>query len=115
MAQDRTPHQRHIAPKNPRHLSLKVTPVHAAEDVSKSNIIIKASAINMSHGFRYNNNWVMTNPDQKLSVSFWDYLGARLAIRKAPAIPPLPDLIRARSPPLEPGRICPFSDGPIAS
>ena len=50
----------------------------------------------MSHGFRYNNNWVMTNPDQKLSVSFWDYLGARLAIRKAPAIPPLPDLIRAR-------------------
>ena len=50
----------------------------------------------MSHGFRYNNNWVMTNPDQKLSVSFWDYLDARLAIRKPPAIPPLPDLIRAR-------------------
>src|SRR3954453_17374820 len=33
---------------------------------------------------------------QKLGVSFWDYLGARLAIRKTPAIPPLPDLIRAR-------------------
>src|SRR4051794_10116645 len=33
---------------------------------------------------------------QKLGVSFWDYLGARLAIRKPPAIPPLPDLIRAR-------------------
>jgi len=33
---------------------------------------------------------------QKLGVSFWDYLGARLAIRKAPAIAPLPDLIRAR-------------------
>src|SRR5215208_4867771 len=33
---------------------------------------------------------------QKLGVSFWDYLGARLAIRKTPAVPPLPDLIRAR-------------------
>jgi hypothetical protein len=33
---------------------------------------------------------------QKLSVSFWAYLGARLAIRKAAAVPPLPDLIRAR-------------------
>src|SRR3954470_4643004 len=33
---------------------------------------------------------------QKLGVSFWDYLGARLAIRKAPAVAPLPDLIRAR-------------------
>src|SRR5215210_6130123 len=33
---------------------------------------------------------------QKLSVSFWDYLGARLAIRNTPAVPPLPDLIRAR-------------------
>ncbi|GAC1485048.1 MAG: transposase [Candidatus Dormibacteria bacterium] len=33
---------------------------------------------------------------QKLGVSFWDYLGARLAIRKAPAVPPLPDLIRTR-------------------
>ncbi len=33
---------------------------------------------------------------QKLGVSFWDYLGARLAIRKAPAVPPHPDLIRAR-------------------
>ena len=50
----------------------------------------------MSHGFRYNNTWVMPNPDQKLGVSFWDYLGARLPIRKAPAVPPLPDLIRAR-------------------
>ena len=33
---------------------------------------------------------------QKLGVSFWDYLGARLAIRNAPAVAPLPDLIRAR-------------------
>jgi hypothetical protein len=33
---------------------------------------------------------------QKLGVSFWNYLGARLAIRKATAVPPLPDLIRAR-------------------
>jgi Transposase IS66 family len=33
---------------------------------------------------------------QKLGLSFWDYLGARLAIRKAPAVAPLPDLIRAR-------------------
>src|SRR5215218_787046 len=33
---------------------------------------------------------------QKLGVSFWDYLGARLAIRNTPAVPPLPDLIRAR-------------------
>src|SRR4051794_31708371 len=30
MPQDRTPHQRHIAPKNPRHLSLKVT-IQASE------------------------------------------------------------------------------------
>src|SRR3954447_15317000 len=27
-------------------------PVHAAEDVSKSNIVIKVSATDMSHGFR---------------------------------------------------------------
>src|SRR5215207_8999817 len=33
---------------------------------------------------------------QKLGVSFWNELGARLAIRKATAVPPLPDLIRAR-------------------
>src|SRR5215210_5159961 len=33
---------------------------------------------------------------QKLGVSFWAYLGARLAIPKTPAVPPLPDLIRAR-------------------
>ena len=33
---------------------------------------------------------------QKLGVSFWNYLGTRLAIRKAPAVAPLPDLIRAR-------------------
>ena len=33
---------------------------------------------------------------QKLGVSFWDYLGARLAIRAAPAVSPLPDLLRAR-------------------
>jgi hypothetical protein len=36
----------------------------------------------------------------KLGISFWDYLGARLAIPGAPIIPPLPQLIlvRARSP-----------------
>jgi hypothetical protein len=33
---------------------------------------------------------------QKLGLSFWDYLGARLALPSAPAVPPLPDLIRRR-------------------
>jgi hypothetical protein len=33
----------------------------------------------------------------KLGVSFWDYLGARLKIPDAGAIPWLPDLIRQRA------------------
>jgi Transposase IS66 family len=33
---------------------------------------------------------------QKLGVSFWDYLGTRLAIPDQPAIPYLPDLVRTR-------------------
>ncbi len=33
---------------------------------------------------------------QKLGLSFWDYLGARLGSRDAPAIPFLSDLVRAR-------------------
>src|SRR5215218_6641941 len=33
---------------------------------------------------------------QKLGLSFWDYLGARLALPRAAALPPLPDLIRRR-------------------
>jgi Transposase IS66 family len=36
---------------------------------------------------------------QKLGLSFWDYLGARLAIADAPAVPRLPDLVRARCAP----------------
>lgn len=40
---------------------------------------------------------LMTTCD-KLGVSFWDYLGDRLAIPDAPDVPPLPDLIRARAP-----------------
>src|SRR3954464_10230817 len=36
---------------------------------------------------------------QKLGVSFWDYLGARLAVPDQPAIPDLPDLVRARCSP----------------
>jgi len=35
----------------------------------------------------------------KLGISFWDYLGARLAIPGGPTIPPLPQLIFARSRP----------------
>jgi len=31
---------------------------------------------------------------QKLGVSFWDYLGTRLAVPDQPAIPYLPDLVR---------------------
>ena len=30
----------------------------------------------------------------KLRISFWDYLGNRLEAPGAPAVPPLPDLIR---------------------
>jgi hypothetical protein len=33
---------------------------------------------------------------QKLGLSFWDYLGARLALPRAAAVPALPDLIRRR-------------------
>jgi hypothetical protein len=32
----------------------------------------------------------------KLGLSFWDYLGARLAVPNQPAIPYLPDLVRSR-------------------
>jgi Transposase IS66 family len=35
----------------------------------------------------------------KLGLSFWDYLGARLGITGQPAVPYLPDLIRARCQP----------------
>ena len=34
---------------------------------------------------------------QKLVVSFFDYLGDRLAVSDAPLVPPLPDLVRARA------------------
>jgi hypothetical protein len=33
----------------------------------------------------------------KLKITFWDYLGARLAVPEGPAIPPLPELVLARS------------------
>jgi hypothetical protein len=33
---------------------------------------------------------------QKLGLSFWDYLGARLGLPRAAAVPPLPHLIRTR-------------------
>ncbi len=36
---------------------------------------------------------------QKLGVTFWDYLGARLAIPDQPAIPDLPDLVQTRCSP----------------
>jgi hypothetical protein len=36
---------------------------------------------------------------QKLGVSFWDYLGTRLAVPDQPAIPDLPDLVRSRCSP----------------
>jgi hypothetical protein len=36
---------------------------------------------------------------QKLGVSFWDYLGTRLAVPDQPAIPCLPDLVRGRCSP----------------
>src|SRR5208282_5580437 len=35
----------------------------------------------------------------KLGINFWDYLGARLAVPGAATIPPLPQLILARSRP----------------
>jgi hypothetical protein len=35
----------------------------------------------------------------KLGLSFWDYLGARLAIPDQPPIPYLPDLVRSRCSP----------------
>ena len=35
----------------------------------------------------------------KLDINFWDYLGARLAVPAATSIPPLPQLILARSRP----------------
>ena len=34
---------------------------------------------------------------QKLGLSFFDYLGARLGVSAAPFIAPLPDLVRARA------------------
>jgi transposase len=40
----------------------------------------------------------LMNTCDKQGVSFWDYLGDRLAIPDAPDVPPLPDLIRARAP-----------------
>jgi len=35
----------------------------------------------------------------KLGVAFWDYLGSRLGISTAPAVPPLSDLIHCRGQP----------------
>jgi transposase IS66 family protein len=35
---------------------------------------------------------------RKLGVSFFDYLGCRLAVPDAPVIPPLPQLVRAAAP-----------------
>jgi hypothetical protein len=35
----------------------------------------------------------------KLSIAFWDFLGARLGVFGAPAVPHLPDLIRCRGQP----------------
>jgi Transposase IS66 family len=35
----------------------------------------------------------------KLEITFWDYLGARLAVPGGPAVPPLPELVLARSRP----------------
>ena len=36
---------------------------------------------------------------QKLGIAFWDYLGARLGVPNAPAVPFLPDIIRCRGQP----------------
>src|SRR3954447_25030072 len=38
----------------------------------------------------------LMKPCQKLGVSFWDYLGTRLAVPDQPAIPYLPDLVPTR-------------------
>lgn len=35
----------------------------------------------------------------KLGITFWDYLGARLAVPTGPTVPPLPELLLARSRP----------------
>jgi hypothetical protein len=40
----------------------------------------------------------LMNTCDKLGVSFWNYLGDRLAIPDGPDVPPLPDLIRDRAP-----------------
>jgi hypothetical protein len=39
---------------------------------------------------------------RKLGVSFWNYLGVRLGVAAAPAVPPLPELIRCRGQPAYP-------------
>jgi transposase IS66 family protein len=36
---------------------------------------------------------------QKLGISFWNYLGARIGVPDAPAVPPLANLVRARCAP----------------
>jgi hypothetical protein len=36
---------------------------------------------------------------QKLGISFWNYLGHRFGVADTPAVPPLPDLVRARCAP----------------
>ena len=36
---------------------------------------------------------------RKLGISFWNYLGARLGVAAAPAVPPLAELIRCRAQP----------------
>jgi len=36
---------------------------------------------------------------RKLGIAFWDYLGARLGVATAPAVPPLSHLIRCRGQP----------------
>jgi hypothetical protein len=35
---------------------------------------------------------------RKLGLSFFEYLGCRLAVPDAPVIPPLPQLVRAAAP-----------------
>ena len=34
-----------------------------------------------------------------IGIAFWDYLGARLGVPNAPAVPRLPDIIRCRGQP----------------
>ena len=36
---------------------------------------------------------------RRLSITFWDYLGARIGVIGSPVVPPLPDLIRCRGKP----------------